>query len=154
MRRLSIETIASPPPGRSRLIASIFIVGFLLWQIALPILYYLNEDDSDERFAWRMFSVLSRFQKSCDVAVSEWATGRDTGASIKPPQQLDLQDSWSQLLARNRPAVVAKYLRARCQINPMASAVQFMQICSLPNGPRVPYEEIWFNCRTGALRRR
>src|SRR5919106_3589436 len=152
MRRLSIETIASPPPGRSRSIASIFIVGFLLWQISLPLSYYANEDDSDERFAWRMFSVLSRFQKSCDVAVSDW--GRGAGASANPPQQLDLQDSWSQLLARNRPAVVEKYLRSRCQINPTASAVQFMQICSLPKGPRIPYEEIWFNCRTGALRRR
>jgi hypothetical protein len=152
MRRLSIETIASPPPGRSRSIASIFIAVFLLWQIALPISYYLTEDDSDERFAWRMFSILSSFQKGCDVAVSEW--GRTAGPTGNPPQPLDLQDGWSKLLAKSRLAVVEKYLRLRCQANPMASAVQFMQICSLPRGPKVPYEDIWFNCRTGVLVRR
>jgi hypothetical protein len=151
MRRLSIETIASPPPGRSRSIASIFIAVVLLWQVFLPLSYYFNEDDSDERFAWRMFSILSSFQKGCDVAVSEW--GRTAAPTGNPPQPLDLQDGWSKLLAKNRLAVVEKYLRLRCQANPMASAVQFMQICTLPRGPKFPYEDIWFNCRTGALRR-
>jgi hypothetical protein len=151
MRRLSIETIASPPPGRSRSIASIFIAVVLLWQVFLPLSYYFNEDDSDERFAWRMFSILSRFQKGCEVAVSEW--GRAPGSTGNPPKPLDLQDGWSNLLAKSRLAVVEKYLRLRCQLSPMASAVQFMQICTLPKGPKFPYEDIWFNCRTGALRR-
>jgi hypothetical protein len=154
MRRWPTEIIASPPPGRSRTIASIFIVSYLVWQFALPVSYYLSDDDSDERFAWRMFSSLSYFQKGCEVVVSEWARGNGTRMGVNSPQKLDLQQSWSELLAKNRSAVVTKYLQLRCRASPLSSAVQFVQICPVPGGARAPYEEIWLNCRTGVLRRR
>ena len=59
------EPIASPPPGRPRVVVSLIIVLYLLWQVAVPISYYLGDDVSDERFS--LAHVLSHRVFSSDV---------------------------------------------------------------------------------------
>ena len=53
-------------------LVNVFIVSWLLWQLLVPLSYYLGHDVDDERFAWRMFSGVWLLQKSCTASVTEF----------------------------------------------------------------------------------
>jgi hypothetical protein len=43
----------------------------MLWEVLLPISYYLGDYKNDERFSWRMFSYLGQLQRQCAITVHE-----------------------------------------------------------------------------------
>lgn len=95
-------------PGR---FAEIFVTVFFLFQLLLPLRYYLNRPTSDERFAWRMFSYTSR--RRCDSSV--WDHVQRDGRIV--PRRLNKSDvdyiRWRNLMERERPSVIENFLRYR-----------------------------------------
>lgn len=157
LRQLPLEAIASPPPGRARLITSFLICVYLVWQVAVPLSYYFGDDKSDERFAWRMFSATWLIHRTCRVSVNEWVIpGADNTMVIR---DLDLHlaptinKSWINLLGRNRAAVVDKFLHARCSADHSVIEVRFFRSCGGADGSRIASTERALSCKTGVLSR-
>ena len=144
------ETPHTPRIG-SRRLANGFIAGFLLFQVGMPLRYYLGDRGYDERFSWRMFSTL-RMQQ-CEMQVSE-ATAR--GAASEPafrPVQVrrDVQVAWVNLLERVRMPVVEKYLARRCE-RQNATRVTYTRRCTDTDGSALPVQTLSMDCATQTLR--
>jgi len=149
-----LDPIASPPPGRARVLASAFIGVWLCGQVILPLFYSLGDDPADERFAWRMFSDITAYQRYCSVTLTEMvdAPGSAAGAA---PRELDiarvLHPAWEVYLRRARGAVVDKFLRRRCESDATVTEIEFRRTCRLEAASRMPPVERRLTCRTGGL---
>ena len=152
LRLLFTETLASPPPGRARLITSLFIGAYLLWQVAVPLAYYLGRDKSDERFAWRMFSATGLSNMSCTVSVTEWvwSSASNTTAARKLDVERILHRTWNYSLLSNR-AAVDQFLRTRCQADPSVTQVHLIRSCLGADRTWIPSAERRLTCSTGAF---
>jgi hypothetical protein len=138
------EATAPAPATRSRALRNAAIAGFLLYQIVMPLRYYLGGGGTDERFSWRMFSSI-RMQK-CDFSVRETAGGKEHKVDIGAA----LQIAWIGMLERNRPAVVEKVLVRRCA-EPGVSAVRYERKCQETDGSWSAPFELDRDCKSGAL---
>ena len=104
---------SSRQPSPSR-VAAIFIATYLLFQLLLPLRYYLNRPTPDERFAWRMFSYQSR--RACVATV--WDDRRVEAGRVVSVRLDDSDLSlgrWRSMLQRERPSVIDKFLRHRME---------------------------------------
>jgi hypothetical protein len=150
---LSTDTIVSPPHSRARLIASLFIGAYLLWQVALPLAYYLGDDLFDERFAWRMFSSTFHYKRNCKITVYEWVRHAD---GTEGPLELDLTRAihqvWVARLGRSPAPVVDKFLRTRCEANPRAIEVEFGRYCPAAAAYETAQGGAIVSCGTGFVR--
>ena len=156
MQAKDTETIASPPPGRVRAIISVFIVVYFVWQLALPITYYLGDDVNDERFSWRMFSAIWHFHHTCTVSVMEIESVLVPGPGNTPlVRQLDLDrtvhQAWITLLNRNQPLVVEKFLQTRCQSDQRVAEVQYSRRCPEAGESRIPSVARRLTCGTRVI---
>jgi hypothetical protein len=122
---------AAATPGKATPIALAFIALFLLYQVAMPLAYYLGGRGTDERFSWRMFSSV-RMQK-CSVKVKETAGGEQRDVDL----DREVQIAWIGMLERYRPAVVEKLLRRRCE-RAEASEVRYVRSCVETDGSKAP----------------
>jgi hypothetical protein len=95
------------PRTGSRL-ASSFIAAYLVFQVGLPLRYYLRDDAFDERFAWRMFSPIRMVD--CTVQFTQESGG--VRASVDPRREV--ADAWLGLMQRARLAVIDGYARHHC----------------------------------------
>jgi hypothetical protein len=147
------DFIASPPPGRPRAIVSLVIVLYLLWQVAVPISYYLGDDVNDERFSWRMFSAIAYLLQNCTATVTEIESPPGDG-NTPSLRQLELRSilhpTWIVLLNRYRRPVVDKFLQSRCQDNPRATEIEYSRSCPLAGESRIPSVTLRLTCPTGA----
>lgn len=117
--------------------SSLFIAGFLAFQIALPLAYYLGEDRFDERFAWRMFSSVRLTE--CEMRARE---SEEAGEFDRFYAHRDIQVAWVRLIERNRDRVVRAYLRRRCNQQPV-ERVEVRTTCRAPDG--VVTRHVWRN---------
>jgi len=148
----SREVLPSPPPGLTRLVVSIFIGIFLLWQLVWPATYYFSQDRFDERFAWRMFSAFGRTQKSCTVNVKQKQMSLDYELPVHPLRPLlPVVDTWTNQLIVNRKSVVDKFLRDRCQQSPWMIEVTIVRICPQGDSHETMSGELRMNCLTGEV---
>jgi hypothetical protein len=91
--------------------ASIFIAGFLLVQIALPVEYYAcRQDRYDERFAWRMFSPERMTQCSPEFTMGEPKRRVVLGA--------EFHQAWVETAKRGRIEVITRMAEKLCELNP------------------------------------
>jgi len=150
---LSAEKLASPPPGRARSRTNLLIGAYLFVQIALPLSYYLREDKSDERFAWRMFSAVKYLQQTCAVSLGEWRPGGKLRPLPRDEFISKVPYGWIQYLHRNREAVIGKFLGRYCAANPDVVELELLRQCAAPDGRKNALESLKMDCRTGALRR-
>jgi hypothetical protein len=135
--------------GRSRALGgNLLIAAFLLFQIAMPLRYYLGGRGSDERFSWRMFSSV-RMQR-CDVQVYE-TTAEGGEQQLKLAREL--QVAWIGMLERNRPQVVEKLLRRRCAA-PGVRSVRYARACKDTDGSELPSVHTTLDCARGVLETR
>jgi hypothetical protein len=138
---------AAEAPRTSRAASNALIAAFLLFQVAMPLRYYLGGRGYDERFSWRMFSSV-RMQR-CDVRVRELA--QDGGES-----QVDLdralQIAWIGMLERYRPQVVEQLLRTRCTSS--VREVVFERACRDTDGSQLPRLQVTLDCRSKQFRRK
>lgn len=149
----SPDTISSPPPGRARLIVSLFIGAYVLWQVALPFRYYLGDDLFDERFAWRMFSSTHAYKRKCEIKVYEWV--RKEGQkeeAVELTLRRAITAGWVSRLRYSPAPVVEKFLRSRCQANPAAIDVEMVRYCPAGAGHNTGRGGAVMNCDTGIVR--
>ena len=110
----------NPPPVRRRTHA--FLLVFVLVQMGAPLAYYLAPERSlDERFAWRMFSVL----RTVDCAPRGSVGGRPV------VWERELHTGWIALLRRGRPAVVEATVEHLARRHP-GEAVELELTCVAP----------------------
>jgi hypothetical protein len=130
---------------------SLVIVLYLLWQVVVPLSYYLGDDVSDERFSWRMFSAIAYFHQTCVATVTE-VESSPSGGSTPSVQQLDLRrvlhPTWITLLNRNRRPVVDKFLWTRCQNEPRPTEIEYHRSCPLAGESRIPSVTLRLTCPT------
>jgi hypothetical protein len=146
--------LASAPSGRARLVINAFIICWLLWQVAVPLSYYLGDNVDDERFAWRMFSGVWLLQKSCTASVTEFRSepGADTPIASKINLDRTLHGTWaSQLKKKNRRLVIEKFAQTRCEADPSVSEIEYIRACPAAPEARIPPVTLRFNCRAGGF---
>lgn len=142
----------SAPSGPARVVISTFIIAWLVWQLVVPLSYYLGDNADDERFAWRMFSGVWLLQKSCSASVTEFRSRPDTGVSDIRRINLErvLHSTWvNQLRKKSRPLVVEKFLRTRCEGDPAVAKVEYTRACSAAPHSRIPPVTRRLDCRAG-----
>jgi hypothetical protein len=139
----------APARSRSRALSNAFIALFLLFQVAMPLRYYLLGGGYDERFSWRMFSTL-RMQK-CQVQVDDVIVQNGK----RTPRRLDLRatlhGAWINILQRYRPAAVDKLLLRRCATAAVVAA-RYVRHCESTDGRKLPSIEVEMDCQQGSSR--
>lgn len=134
--------------GKRRLPSNVFIAAFLLFQLGMPLRYYLGDRGYDERFSWRMFSTV-RLQQ-CEMQISE--RGSEDNGAFRPVQvRRDIQAAWVSLLERVRMPVVEKYLNRRCEQQQMKE-VSYTRRCTNTDGTALPPQTLRMDCSTRELR--
>jgi hypothetical protein len=131
---------------RSRALSNAFIALFLLYQVAMPLRYYLGGRGDDERFSWRMFSSV-RLQK-CEVRVQEIVAGQSREVKLSQAVQI----AWIGMLERNRPQAVEKLLRRRCRESGVTET-RYTRRCRDTDGSALPPLELRMDCAHGDLRK-
>jgi hypothetical protein len=90
-------------PRRAMLLAGLY----LLLQLAAPLDYYLSDDDpSDERFSWRMFSAVHMMR--CDLELRP-----GDGAPVDLESRF--HGAWIELAQRGRRSVIEAMGRRVCE---------------------------------------
>jgi hypothetical protein len=138
----------SDASARPRRAANVFIALFLLYQLAMPLSYYLGDGGYDERFSWRMFSTL-RLQR-CDVAVQE-RIGGEGGTLRQVPLVQELQVAWINMLKRYRTDVVQKFMASRCRGDDVYE-VRYVRRCADTDGSLLPATGLTMTCQSGEVR--
>lgn len=138
----------SREPGAERAFSNALIALFLLFQIAMPLRYYLGDRGYDERFSWRMFSSL-RMQQ-CRVRVSERAGEPSRLIERQVNLSKELQVAWIGMLERYRPQVVSKLLARRCA-HPDVREVRYERSCRRTDGSPLPQLSVTRDCARGEL---
>jgi hypothetical protein len=128
----------------------LLIAAFLLFQLAMPLRYYLGGGGTDERFSWRMFSSV-RMQK-CDVNVRETIVRNGKPAQQTVDLGREMQVAWVGMLERYRPTVVDKFLRRRCE-QARASSVRYLRKCTNTDGSQSAPLAVEINCTAGTIDR-
>jgi hypothetical protein len=100
--------VAGPASSQAAVARNVFIAAVVLFQILLPLRYYVRDDLFDERFAWRMFSPIR--VTDCTVA---WTEGR---GAVERPLDLGttLPQPWIALMKRARMGVVLGFAEQHC----------------------------------------
>jgi hypothetical protein len=136
--------LAEAAPQPSRTTSNAFIALFLLFQLAMPLRYYLGGRGDDERFSWRMFSTV-RMHK-CEIAVHELQAGELRKVDLTQAVQI----AWIALLERNRTEAVHALLRRRCGRHEV-SEVHFDRQCTSTDGSALPPLALRMDCKSGRV---
>ena len=129
----------SQPPAKAARWVGLFVAGYLLFQLAAPLRYYLSAPTSDERFAWRMFSYQGMHK--CVASASE-VVEQQGKRTVQP---LDLGSIvFGYNLENNRPEVVAQFMRWRCG-QPGVVQVRFVVRCTSPSGEQLEPRHYWMD---------
>ena len=123
-------------------------VAFLVFQGLVPLRYYLGAGGDDERFSWRMFSTRRMLQCSMEIVEQTGMGPRAQLTQVSP--QRDVQVAWLELLRRNRPRVVERYLERRCELS-RPDRVRYTRSCVRSDGERLPEQRATLQCDSGRL---
>jgi len=120
----------SPPRGRRTWIA-IGVAIFLASQIFIPITYYLRDEPTSERFAWRMFSSidLSTWKTEVTVLIDE----NGTLVERQVPISSTLQEAYAKGIQQAQLDIVEQYM-CRLSEQPGLKEVRFEARGTLPSG--------------------
>lgn len=99
--------------GRGRTLILVFITAFIGIQFLIPAAYYARDNQADERFSWRMFSM--RRAERCQLSVREQSG--PVGAQRTRKIQLSslIHEGWKSAMARRRSEVIRAFFLWRCQ---------------------------------------
>jgi hypothetical protein len=118
------------------------LVGFVILHVATPLSYYASDDVYDERFAWRMFSQVR--EQQCSIDARETVNG-----VVRPiPMGAVLPAPWVSLLARNRPAVLRRFLEWRCASEAQPTDVRLASTCRTVTQELLPTVQRSLTCAT------
>jgi len=131
-----------PRFGRERM--RWIIAAFVLFQLVVPLTYYVRSDPYDERFAWRMFSAIRLH--GCQTTAQE-ITGEG-------PRPIDLSAvihrAWITTMQRNRRDVIRRFLARRCEEDGVTS-VELRNECRTPTGDQLAPQLYQRECATGEV---
>ena len=127
---------------------TLFFIAFLTLQALVPMRYYLGAGGDDERFSWRMFS--TRRMVQCGMEIVEQRGMGPRAQLIPVSPQRDVQVAWLELLRRNRPAAVEKYLERRCELS-RPDSVRYTRSCVQSDGTTLPTQRVTMQCESGRL---
>lgn len=137
--------VPEPKDGRWRMTIPIVGIAWILLHLVIPSRYYAEDADAyDERFAWRMFSSVR--VRQCHVAVTETSTNGERALALMEI----LPAPWVALLERNRPAVVDRFLRWRCD-HEGTERLLFVNTCVDATGDALPAVARVIDCETGEI---
>ena len=136
--------------ARARSAFRVFAGLFLLFQIAVPLRWYVAGRIEDERFSWRMFS--SYQMRGCRIGVRAGVPGEENRAT-EIRLQKRLPGPWLNALRAGYPAVVESFLRWECE-DTGAPWVHYQRRCALPDGTPADEESAKRDCRSGETDRR
>ena len=102
---------------------AVFLAVVLLGQALLPLHYYLGDDRTDERFAWRMFSPIRMI--NCEYA---WTVDGEL-----EPLAPSFHSAWITLVKRGRMDVTEAVGDRICLVNPYGD-VRFHYRCRQVDG--------------------
>ncbi|MAQ17288.1 MAG: hypothetical protein CMN30_21140 [Sandaracinus sp.] len=138
------------PLGRRRRRIRRLIAAFVVFQLVVPLTYYLRADRYDERFAWRMFSAVRLH--SCQPVASEEVDGDEERIELGQV----IHQAWINTMARNREDVIRAFLERRCEGDDEQDAaddrrrVILANHCRTASGRRLPPLVYERQCETGA----
>jgi hypothetical protein len=130
-----------PPPNRA--LANAFIGLFVLFQLAMPLRYYLLGGGTDERFSWRMFSSIR--MQTCEVKVHDIIAANGQRNLRKVELRKVLHGAWVNMLERYRPRAVDMLLQRRCDESGVTAA-RYLRDCKDTDGERRPTLEVEMDC--------
>lgn len=137
---MSSPSTAPHAHTRTRRRENLTIAAILVFQIAMPLSYYVSRRAYDERFSWRMFSTLRL--RDCKVDVKEQLeSGRTRSVNI----ERDVHVAWLRLLERMRSAVIDAYLERRCDSGGV-TRVDFTCRCNDTDGRALPAMQRSLSC--------
>lgn len=129
--------------GRRWLARALFL-GFVAFQVAVPLSYYLRDDPYDERFAWRMFSGI-RVQTCHESA---YVT---RGAEVTPvDEDRTIHGAWRDQLERGRRPVIERFLARLCSREGTERAA-IENTCSDASGRPLPVRLWELDCAGGPV---
>lgn len=132
----------SSSPSRSTRYAQVFVLAFVAFQIAMPLSYYLGEQREDERFAWRMFSVV-RMTPCRGAAFEVDQQGKRQAINLTGAVHV----AWIALLQRNRHRVVERFMARRCDQEPTPREVRYQNVCQESQLVTATHD-FWRVCKT------
>lgn len=146
----TVEMLVPAPTGRSRQVRNIAIVLFILYQVLVPLRYYLGGTEVDERFTWRMFSSVG--MRCCNVSVYEITEQNGRDMERRLPLKTILQLYWAnQFRGYHQPDLIKRFLQLRCQ-QVAIREVRFERNCSATDGSPVSPYRVVMNCQSGLVR--
>lgn len=135
-----------PPSGRVRTLVNVFVVSFLVFQIVVPMTYYLGTPTIDERFSWRMFSAV--ILQICEISSFETRMRNGKRVVTRTSLSPDYHQAWIRLLRRYNPMLVQAALQRQCE-RPGAVSAHLMRRCQSPGGNTLPEDRITRDCASG-----
>lgn len=127
----------------NRRLTNAFIALFVLFQLAVPLTYYVRADPYDERFAWRMFSG-TRLQ-TCETR----AYLVDNDHEVRIDLQKTIHAAWITMMKRNRPSVMRAFVQRQCHVRE-TGRVRLEVHCTDVDDTALPVREMSLDCGTGA----
>ena len=133
-----------PPPSGRRLWINIAVTAFLLSQVWIPVTYYLGDEPTSERYAWRMFSSvdLSTWETHVTALVEE--NGQLVERSV--PLSAMLQESHIKGIEQAQLDMVEPLLRQLLR-EPGVKEVRFTAQATAPSGKKM--EPLRYSMRLG-----
>lgn len=119
------------PPDLRRTWIAIGVAIFLLTQICIPISYYLRDEPTSERFAWRMFSSIDLSSWNSEVTVLVDENG--TVVERQVPLSATLQETYVKAIEQANLDIVESFMR-RLSEQPGLKEVRFEARGTLPSG--------------------
>ena len=93
---------------------------------------------------------LFRSMTSCGMEIVEQTGMGPRAQVIQVEPRRDVQVAWLELLRRNRPAVVERYLERRCELS-RPDSVRYTRSCIQSDGERLPQQRATLHCDSGRL---
>ena len=130
-----LEYLNAPPGKPWRSLIRVGVIGFLLSQIAIPITYYLGDEPTSERFAWRMFSSIDLATWETQVTVLVAEQGKLVERVV--PLGATLQESHVKGIQQAQLDMVEPALRQLAK-GPGVQEVRFEARGTAPSGKAMP----------------
>lgn len=124
-------TINQPPTSSARKLIAVGIVLFLLSQILIPMSYYLRNEPTSERFAWRMFSSIDL--STWDTKVIALVEQNGKLMELEVPIHASLQETYVKTVQRAQFDIVEPFMRNLTEQNGVRE-VRFEAQGKFPSG--------------------
>jgi hypothetical protein len=124
---------------------SLLLGAYLALQLLIPLRYYLGfSSPRDERFAWRMFSIL-RLEK-CGAGMTEEVRDGGTVRARNASLESLLPQRWLEEVRSGWDPVIERVLERQCRADPSVVRVTLAHVCEEAEGTKRPETRVVRDC--------